>query len=716
MLRTEMQERIYEKKDITQGLLNEIQLHLMDKGTLRAKRNSYINDFMTMDIETSTYGRLTDDPIAFTYSIACYIDNKCFLFRRWRDYNWFINELDNTLGLNIGFRLVCYVHNLPYEFQFMRDFMYITDVFATHARKVVKCFCSGIEYRCSYKLTNMGLARFTASIPEVSHGKLSGEDFDYSKLRTPTTTLSPRELDYIFNDVAGLYEALDYTLEHDEYNIATIPNTSTGFERNDMRYAMTRNQANRENFLWTRLDQLLYGLLRTARRGGNTHCNPIYSCMELEDMTSKDMSSAYPATEVQEKFPMTPFLPIPRSRLTDFESYIDCGEWACLLDITFNEIEVKDLNSIPYIAKAHCTQFPKHDTDEWRSDNGRVLKAQTLSMVITDIDYRIIRDTYKWKGTPQVRLCFISKYDYLPLELRKFVLKQYFHKTTLKDADPYMYMKEKNKFNANFGCMLTDICQDSIEYIPHSCEPFKPVKASDYQEQLDRYYKSRNSFLSYQHGVWVTAHCRARLQKAIQALGHEMVYCDTDSVKFFDTSANRLIFEELNNEIREKIKACGLDCTVEYKGKKYTLGLWESDGDYSMFKSMGAKKYCYFKYTKDHKCMYDKTKQCCGKIFEITVAGLSKSKAANYLYYKGGMDYNVLELFSEDTIVPKEYSGRTTAKYNDYEKIRVLTIKETGEKIEVGSNMVIEDTTYKFTLSEDYEDLLANHISEGVLI
>ena len=320
-----------------------------------------------------------------------------------------------------------------------------------------------------------------------------------------------------------------------------------------------------------------------------------------------------------------------------------------------------------------------------------MLEAEYVSMVITDIDYKIIKDTYKFTKV-DCRSCHCSKYDYLPDELRKLILKQYYDKTTLKGVDDYLYMKQKNKFNANFGCMLTDICQDEVVYHEHSTTPFTYEKEGSYKAQLERYYSSRNSFLSYQHGVWVTSHCRARLQKAINALGYDMVYCDTDSVKFFDTLSNRELFVKLNDEIKQEIKDCGLDCTVEYKGKKYTLGLWESDGDYKQFKSMGAKKYCYID----------------DEGFHITVAGLSKSKARKWLEENGGID-----AFDVGTVVPKEHSGRTSAVYNDWEKVRILDID--GEKIEVGSNMVIQDATYKFTITEDYEDLLYNIlVKEGV--
>ena len=741
---TELGEVLYEKEDITNELFDEIIHDLYEHGTVYGKNRTYINDFFTMDIETTSIHR-EPDPIAFTYSIAVYICGRCLWFRLWQDYNNFIYRLHDRLQLNKYFRLVCYVHNLPYEFQFMRDFMHIDDVFATKPRKVVKCFSNGIEYRCSYKLVNMGLARFTESIPNLIHGKLSGDDFDYSVYRTPFTNLLPSELDYVFNDVAGLYEALDYTIKNDNYTLADIPNTSTGFVRNEMRWEMGQNPKNRRDFIKMALNQFSYGLCRTARRGGNTHENPIYSNTTLPDLASMDMSSAYPADMVEKPFPMTPFWLVADSRVPDFEEFVYSGKFACIIDITLYDLQVKDVNSIPYIPKAHCTGFPKFkkgqrefnldqqwEDIEFLSDNGRVLKASELSMVITDIDYKIIDETYNFDKSKTVcRVCMCSEYGYLPDELRNTILRQYYDKTTLKDSDPYLYMKQKNKFNANFGCMLTDICQDTVVYKEGSMTPFEYEQEAPFQEQLDRYYSSRNSFLSYQHGLWVTAWCRWRLQKAISRLGTDMVYCDTDSVKFFDTPENRAVFNDLNAEILQDIKDCGLDCTVEYKDKVYTLGVWEEDGEYEFFKSLGAKKYTYIS-KKDYVCNPEKYKcghecdeggcrflingVCWWQKFQITVAGLSKVKAKEYLfdnYFDINNPESVMDAFEAGTVIPSTDSGRTTAKYNDYDGVKILTLED-GHKITVGSNMVIEDATYKFTLAEDYENLL-DGIDKGVI-
>ena len=702
MLKTELGETIIEYSDLNSSYYNQIFKHFLDVGRCRGKKREYFNDFFTMDIETSTVGRSTDSPFAFTYSIAIYIADMCILCRRWEEYIDIIDRLYVKLGLTRYNRVVCYVHNLPYEFQFMRNFMHISDVFATAPRKVVKCYAEGIEYRCSYKLTNMSLDRFTSSIPTVVHGKLSGEEFDYSKLRTPNTVLTPKELDYIYNDVAGLYEALEYTINNDRYTLAEIPMTSTGFVRNDLREVMQKNPANRANFLRTRLDLNLYGLLREARRGGNTHCNPLYSDMPLPDLMSMDMSSAYPAVMIQKKFPMTPF--VKARRVTDLDFL--AKTYACIIDITFIGIRVNTMDTIPYIPKAHCTQVVNVV-----GDNGRVLTAERISMVITDIDYNIIAETYHWQDV-EVREVYCSQYDYLPMELRLSLLEQYQKKTTLKDADPYYYMKIKNKFNANFGCMLTDICQDTVKYIERSTKPFKLDRDKDYEKQLNDYYESQKSFLSYQHGIWVTAHCRNRLQRAINLLANDMVYCDTDSVKFFDTSDNRLIFDILNDEIKLDIQTCGLDCTVKYKGKSYTLGVWENDGEYESFKSMGAKKYCYTD-KKHKKCIYHKDMDCVRDNFHITVAGLSKAKARDYLAFRGMRENtDPIDYFHEGTLIQPKDSGRTSALYNDWTDVREVNIN--GENILVGSNMVITDVTYQFTLTEDYEKLITN-IREGVV-
>lgn len=228
-------DKVYKSDDynIILDAVAEVKRH----GVLRKNRRYYYSSFATMDIETSKIPAGIDEKKgethyeAITYSIALYIGGYCILSRTWDEYNKLIVRLTELLNISNKQTLVIYVHNLPYEFQFMRNFMKIEEVFATAPRKVVKCLGDMFEYRCSYKLTNMGLARFCESIPPeyMHHYKKSGEDFDYSIIRLPNTELSSDELQYIYNDVAGLHEAITYQLLSEKDTIVSIPLTSTGY-------------------------------------------------------------------------------------------------------------------------------------------------------------------------------------------------------------------------------------------------------------------------------------------------------------------------------------------------------------------------------------------------------------------------------------------------------------------------------------------------------
>lgn len=665
---------------------------------------AYLQDFATFDIETTTYLRSmsiidnSPDYNAFMYQWQfCLLDAVVF-GRTWEEFITFLDNLRKHLDLRHNHYLVVYVHNLPFEFQFMRNFVNVSHVFALENRKVVKCIINdAFEFRCSYKLSNMSLAKFVSSTPNALYYKKGG-DLDYTITRTPTTPLTNEEKAYCYNDVRGLREAITHLLTSERDTLATIPLTSTGYVRREFRAAFNKNPNNHYRFLDLRLDPFQYALLKTATRGGNCHCNPTLSGAldgrnVFTDVGSYDMSSAYPAVMTQCKFPMSRF--IRRSNeLSIIDNLTQFGNrHALLIDCVFYNIRIKTLNTIPYIPKAKCTKL----WDE-RIDNGRVLSADFCGMVLTDIDWLIIKNQYEFTDCEVLNL-FSAKYDYLPLELRKKVVEQYTDKCKLKYGDPYLYAKYKNKINADFGMMLTDICRREVTFDPVASPHDSPftLEPLDIEGSMARYYKSRNSFLAYQWGVWVTAHCRNRLQRAIDLVGIDTYYCDTDSVKYLGEHDD--IFTQLNSEILLEAKNCQLltscDVTNPHTDEieHYQLGVWEKEKTYETFKSLGAKKYAYT-YPNDPK-------------LHITVAGLSKSKGAEWLTSHGGMS-----AFSVNTTIPAEHSGRTVSQYIDCDKPYTLLFN--GEKILTGSAIAIYNTTYQFSITSEYQELLADLEGVGI--
>lgn len=655
-------------------------------------QTAYLSDFATFDIETTTYQMsiIDNEPQynAFMYQWQFCIDDKVIMGRTWEEFLELLEKLRIGLNLSHAHYFVIYVHNLPFEFQFFRNFVNCTNVFALERRKVVKCLVNdSFEFRCSYKLSNMSLQKFVSSTPGALYWKKGG-DLDYKKIRTPKTPLTNEELAYCYNDVRGLREAIEHLLHSEKDTLASIPMTSTGYVRREFRSAINTNPRNHYIFRDLRLRPFEYALLKTATRGGNCHCNPTMSGAVdernvFEDVDSYDMSSAYPAVMTQCKFPMSPFLKRD-NKLSIIDKLIKNGKHALIIDCVFYNLSIKTLSTVPYIPKAKSTKLWNE-----RIDNGRVLSAEFCGMVLTDIDWKIIKSQYDFTHVDILNL-YSAKYDYLPLELREMVMEQYNNKCKLKFGDPYLYNKYKNKINADFGMMLTDICRREITYDSKSKENPFTLEPWDIEGSMEKYYSSRNSFLSYQWGVWVTAHCRNRLQKAIDKVGIDAIYCDTDSLKFLGNHDSD--FEELNEEILNEAKNCQLltSCDVidpNGKNHHYQLGIWEKEKSYKTFKSLGAKKYGYT-YPNDPN-------------FHITVAGLSKSKGAEWLTKHGGM-----KKFRCDTIIPAGASGRTVSSYIDYNEPHILNFQ--GEKILTGSAIAIYETSYTFSITSEYEELLSD--------
>lgn len=346
--------------------------------------------------------------------------------------------------------LVVYVHNLSYEFQFLKGVYAFqsSEVFALDSRKILKCDMWGcFEFRCSYRLSNMNLKDFTKKM-DVKHKKLSGEEFNYSQKRYPWTQLTDKELEYCTNDVLGLVEAINRKMEIDGDNLQTIPLTSTGYVRRDAKRAM-RSGKTHHNFVHSILpDWEQYKVLRQAFRGGNTHANRYYSGDIIENVHSADESSAYPYVLCNCEFPMTAFIPIDKSDLNPeyITRCMSIRHKALLLVVAIKNLSLRNpFWGCPYISKDKCRNVRKASETE---DNGRILSAEYLEISITDIDLRIILDEYK--GEIIFLKGWYSSYKKLPEEFVQQVIKYYKDKTELKgvSGQEVYYDKAKALLNA----------------------------------------------------------------------------------------------------------------------------------------------------------------------------------------------------------------------------------------------------------------------------
>lgn len=637
-----------------------------DNGDTHQKIIYYYDSICTFDIETAT---ITDAkrPYAFMYIWQFCFDNEhVYMGRTWKDFRELIHNLKHDLHLSDTRRLIVYIHNASYEFQFVKDFLAISDVFEMGPHKVLTFTAEGIEFRCSYLLTNMSLAKLCKNTPTCVHNKLSGKEFDY-KIRLPDTPLTALELQYCYNDVKGLAECLEYRLQED--NLVTIPKTSTGYVRRDMRNAMRKNKENYRSFQECRLDPFLYRMCRLAFRGGDTHSNPTHTNVIVPNVKCVDIKSSYPASLLMNSYPIGPFVEEnPNEYMSNFEAR-QKGSCA-LITVIYEDIEYIGADNMPYISASKCFELT-----DCIYDNGRVRYASYLMITVTDIDYRIMEATYHYKEATVTKVWSAPK-GKLPKEFRDTVI-DYFRKKSLLDGDPdrkYEYSKAKSRLNATYGMTVTRYDRAMSEWIEGEMVPQnKPL-----EDILNKYYESKNNFLSYQWGVWCTAWSRFRLKLAlIEIVKGDAVYCDTDSI--FYVGDHEAEFEALNNRLREAAFKAGAYAPDKNNNLLY-MGLFEHDKSFKQFMTLGAKKYIGILDSGEWYC---------------TIAGVSKEAGAEYFKKVG------FSKFREGEVIPE--SGHLVAYYNESGR---HYINYKGCRILTGSNIALVDQDYTINITTDYKKLL----------
>lgn len=633
-------------------------------------KKHYVNYVATFDIETSKIEKGNDEYEGFLYHWQFCINGIVIFGRDWLEFAKLIYYLKEELLLSNDRKLVVYVHNLSYEFHFLYNLFYVSDVFCIDKRKVLKCILDDfIELRCSYYLSNMNLSKFIENTPNAQHIKALG-DLEYSKLYLPSTQLSSKEYGYCYNDVYGLFECIRERLK--EFNLNQIPLTSTGYVRRECRKNMNKNLNNRKIFEKLALNQEVYDLLRDCFRGGNTASNRYHTNVILDNVSSYDMTSAYPYVMLSEKYPMSKFIYYDLESFEELDYY---NKRYCTIGYYyFSNIKLKNNIPIPYIPISKCLTVVKDE--DLIVYNGRLISSSGIKIALTNIDYEIIKNQYDFDYDDlRVENFYFARKGFLPKELRETIIEYYELKTQLKGINDkeYEYMKSKNKLNSLYGMIVTNIQRKEILFDSEKDEVFS------YGEKglLEDYYNSRNNFLSYQWGVFVTAYCRRNLQLALDGIGLDVVYCDTDSVKYLNNHDE--VFNKINYNMLQFCEENDIVNYAQRDNKKYYLGVYDFEGTYQQFKTLGAKKYAFLKNDK----------------YGITVSGLSKIKGAKEL------EKNGLEFFKNGSVFYD--SGRTTVKFNN-DKIHYLQIG--NDKIINGSNVVILDTTYTLGISNTMLDII----------
>ena len=657
------------------------------------KRIAYGNIPCTVDIETSSFYDESGNKRGVMYAFVIGINGRCYIGRTYDELWNAFDKISSFYSLSKNKRLIFYIQNFAFEFQWFRKWVEWVKVFATEERQpVVGLTANGIEFRCSYLLSGYSLENIGKNLTKYKIQKMVG-DLDYKKVRHSETPLTKKELGYIIHDGLVVMAYIQEEIENHFNNIGLIELTKTGKVRKFVRKRCLHKRSRHAYYHYHNMMKALpitslqeYEQLKRAFHGGFTHANSYYVGQVISDVTSFDFTSSYPYVLVSEQFPMGAGELIQiRSRE---EFYRNMRLYCCMFDATFINIEPKVIYEHP-ISVSKCYHIKNYS-----ADNGRLVDAEEISITLTEQDYAVIEKFYGWKN---LRIKNFRRYkkNYLPKDFVLSVLELYQKKTELKDVEDKVteYMNSKEMINSCYGMCVTDIVRTEIEYSDGS---WGKVETSP-EEEIIKYNNKKNRFLCYQWGVWVTAYAQRNLFNGIYALGSDYAYSDTDSVKFRNYEKHKQFFIDYNERVMKKLQIAmkhhGLDMSMcspkTIKGETKTLGLFDHDGTYQKFKTLGAKRYMV------------KTE----KGYSLTVSGVNKKIAIPYLYEKYGD--GIMDEFKDGLIIPPQFTGKNIHTYIDEPTDGIIT-DYLGKSIEYHekSSIHLEESGYELSLSKEFMDYL----------
>lgn len=619
----------------------------------------YLNIPMGFDIETTTKGEK-----AYMYIWSLSVFGNVIRGNSWTQWIDLLSRIIEYYELSYKKRVLIWIANLSFEFQFMRKWLDVTSIFASEQRrpmKVIHADC--VEFRDALLISGSNLDMLS-KMYDTPHKKMVG-DLDYTIQRNyiDAMNMTPTEYGYTDNDVLILSDFA--TIIWNRYiSNGFCPLTKTNILRRKVRNECTQITKVKKacESLHPRTWDDYRFIMNWLFRGGYNHANHTIVGLVLTSIMSADKTSSYPwAMFTYDKYPMSPFIPMEWND-DNLEKYAMWGVF------TFTNIRPKTQHSIESYSKCIAIQDPL-------IDNGRVRKATLMCVALTDLDWFNYHEFYEWDYV-EIYESYGALGGRLPHYLIKPLMGDYVQKNELKSkgmSDTPIYNIKKSEVNSYYGMTVTRMHADEIIYVNNEW----------YTDNCDDFYwkEKKNKFLSPFWGIWVCAISRRDLLSTMSDIGNDAVYSDTDSIYYKDSKKATETILKRNIEIKK-----GVTDAIEYYGltdkSEHIAGLgeWDFENDgkpYKHFKTLGSKRYI-----KDTE-----------KGLKTTIAGLPKS------YFKGKEWDEVEPIFNNKM---KVMHCKLRAVYNDEPHSDIINGVEMFEK----SSVALVDTDFTLTMDDVWLDAL----------
>lgn len=540
-------------------------------------------------------------------------------------------ELEPVIG-KLPKKVITFIHNASYDLSYLIPYF---DKYLPHHEKsqgiidAPNKFLSyqqgAFEWRCSYRLTNMSLAKWSNEM-NVEHKKQVGL-YDYDRIIYQDSKLDSDSEMYDYYDVKSMEECIEKQNQYHGDNLATMPLTFTGYVRRELRSSCKANKRFRQTYFYkNRLSAELYYALLKSYAGGMTHMNRFYADLLIQAggtykyMDKKiyvpaighsDFKSHYPSQMTCYDFPMGK--PQVIYDIDYFENSIYINDilsysptYSTVSVIRFFDVEIKDKGiSMPFMQRS---KFNFAHIKKERIDNGRVIFAHgEWIMFLDNLTLDIIRKQYEFTNEDyEVLKVWKIKNEPLPPEIRDVVDKYFKGKSDIKNIVHELTEKfgklDERTLTAEFDLKQTKTALNSL-YGVTATNPLRSQYAfhdgldfyikqdyssfEDIQKGLDDYYNKYQNFLPYIVGCYVTAYARHELFEYAEKIGYsKILYMDTDSAFYIKDEQTVKAIEELNAEKHKTAHYVTLE-----NGKKEYYDMFTSEPDCIAFKGLHSK--CY---------------------------------------------------------------------------------------------------------------------------
>lgn len=655
----------------------------------------------SFDIETTKI----NDHLTFMYGWQFGLSNIVIWGETWEEVILLFDFLKAQFQFRKSHRLLVFVANLGYEWQFAKHYLNVTQAFLKEKREPIEI--EHDEFIILKECLSWGGSLEKLAQDYTDLIKLKG-DLDYSIYRESYYNFTEEhEWQYIDFDVL--------TLTHfGEWYYKTFSKTPQSMTKPITIQSSIRNTFYDKAKDTQDLDKMKRSLIKDSRqykilvnnvyRGGFVHSNKLYvnTPVIYEDLGVKlwsyDFTSSYPSVMCVSKMPWK-FNNCINKRMYDVENILksDLEEYAYIGKFKFRNIRAKTSHSIESSSKT--IPVIKDKDPRGIIDNGRINKFEgDLIVWLTEQDLLSYNDFYAWDKCEVMEL-WQSKKEYLPKYIIDVLIEKYFYKDYNKKHD-LPYAQEKAILNSLYGVCCAKMPLGEI-YIKDgnaysTIDREEEETDEEYKNRIDQLYvdtynkdiESEKKTLLAQWGVYISSIARRNLLETVFKLeetNNPVLYCDTDSIKFLDYNNGIKIIEEYNKKQTEKIKAfckrTGSDFNIFYD-----LGSFDceyKDG-IKAFKTLGCKRYLH---------VYDEKGET---HYQCTVAGLPKSDYIDA--YKPQNDANYREFLTpfKDGLEMDETS-KLTSCYVD--ELQSFTMRDGSIRF-VPSCITLNDCTFHLGMNE----------------